>query len=743
MRLFRLVFPPTFAAILLAALTAASLAATPSDRAATDEVQVRLISASSQVAPGQTMLVALEQKIAPHWHTYWKNPGDSGQPTSIEWKLPPGAAGSDILWPAPKRFDVGPITNYGYEDRVLLLTEIRLPQSLTPGTTTTVGADATWLVCREECIPQQAALSLSLPVGAAPKPSTENGALAAARAALPGPAPFAAAARLEGRDLIVSWPSAGKSGSAPAKELRQALFLPEAWGRIQHAAKPQLDRDGQQWRLRMPVGDEPAPPGKPLDGLLLIDDQAWAVSLPVTGSVNLGGGTSSANTTNAADTKNASPPPATATAANRGVGGDVAEADRLGLWAAIGLALVGGLILNLMPCVFPVLAIKALGFLHGSASTHRRQGLAYAAGVLAAFAALGAVLLALRGAGSGVGWGFQFQSPLFVLLLAWLMFVLGLSLAGLLSVGAGFAGIGQGLTEKPGLTGSFFTGVLATVVATPCTAPFMGAAMAYALAQPAVELMAVFLALGLGLALPYLALAWWPALQRRMPRPGPWMDVLKQALAFPMFAAAIWLVWVIAQQAGPMGVLVALAGMGLLALAAWIRTVSRHATPRWQRTGAGAALAAVVAAAALVPTLGNVAVEDVAARGGGSGSTSGPSAGADHEPYSPERLAQLRAQGRPVFVNLTASWCITCLVNERVALSTDEVRNAFVREGVTYLKGDWTRQDPRITELLKQHERSGVPLYLFYPAGTGSDAQVLPQLLTPGIVTAALRGGAA
>nr|WP_297380664.1 protein-disulfide reductase DsbD domain-containing protein [uncultured Roseateles sp.] len=738
MRLFRLAIVPAFAAITLAALTSASLAAPPSDRAATDEVQVRLISDSTQVAPGQTLLLALEQKIAPHWHTYWKNPGDSGQPTSIEWKLPQGATASDILWPAPKRFDVGPITNYGYEDRVVLLTEIRLPQGLTPGSTATIGAEATWLVCREECIPQQATLSLSLPVGTGPKPSPEKGSLVAARAALPGPAPFAAAARLEGRDLIVSWPAAG-AGGASAREVRQALFLPEAWGRIQHAAKPQLARDGQQWRLRMPVGDEPASAGKPLDGLLLIDGQAWAVSLPVSGSLDAGGGTAPANTASTAK----SPAATTTTTPGAATGATGAvEADGLGLWAAMGLALIGGLILNLMPCVFPVLAIKALGFLHGSASTHRRQGLAYTAGVLAAFAALGAVLLALRGAGTGVGWGFQFQSPLFVLLLAWLMFVLGLSLAGLLSIGAGFAGVGQGLAEKPGLTGSFFTGVLATVVATPCTAPFMGAAMAYALAQPAVELMAVFLALGLGLALPYLALAWWPALQRRMPRPGPWMDLLKQALAFPMFAAAIWLVWVIAQQAGPMGVLVALAGMGLLALAAWIRTVSRHATPRWQWTGAGAALATVVAAAALVPTLGTVAGENVA-RVGGSGSTSGPSASADHEPYSPERLAQLRAQGKPVFVNLTASWCITCLVNERVALSTDEVREAFVREGVTYLKGDWTRQDPRITELLKQHDRSGVPLYLFYPAGTGSDAQVLPQLLTPGIVTTALRGGAA
>ncbi|TXD74132.1 thiol:disulfide interchange protein, partial [Mitsuaria sp. TWR114] len=554
MRLFRLAIAPVLAAITLATFTSASLAAPPSDRAATDEVQVRLISDSTQVAPGQTLLLALEQKIAPHWHTYWKNPGDSGQPTSIEWKLPQGATASDILWPAPKRFDVGPITNYGYEDRVVLLTEIRLPQGLTPGSTAMIGADATWLVCREECIPQQATLSLSLPVGTGPKPSPEKGTLVAARAALPGPAPFAATARLEGRDLIVNWPAAG-AGGASAREVRQALFLPEAWGRIQHAAKPQLARDGQQWRLRMPVGDEPASAGKPLDGLLLIDGQAWAVSLPVSGSLDAGGGTAPANTASTAK----SPAATTTTTPGAATGATGAvEADGLGLWAAMGLALIGGLILNLMPCVFPVLAIKALGFLHGSASTHRRQGLAYTAGVLVAFAALGAMLLALRGAGTGVGWGFQFQSPLFVLLLAWLMFVLGLSLAGLLSIGAGFAGVGQGLAEKPGLSGSFFTGVLATVVATPCTAPFMGAAMAYALAQPAVELMAVFLALGLGLALPYLALAWWPALQRRMPRPGPWMDLLKQALAFPMFAAAIWLVWVIAQQAGPMGVLVAL-----------------------------------------------------------------------------------------------------------------------------------------------------------------------------------------
>lgn len=709
------------AATTLAALTtfgtAMANAQLPPDHAATDEVQVRLISASSQVAPGQTLLLALEQRIAPHWHTYWKNPGDSGQPTSIEWSLPEGATAGEILWPAPKRFDVGPITNYGYEDKVLLLTQVRLPQDLTPGTTATVSAQATWLVCREECIPQQAGLSLSLPVGTKETASTDAPALFSARAGLPGKLPFQAAARLEGRELVVTWPASAVT------DVKQALFMPQDWGRIQHAARPQLDRMGDDWRLRVPVGDEPAKAGKPLEGLLLVDGKAWEVSLPVTGALTAPTSTAVPTTTPAS--------PTLVSPSSRDAG--------IGLLSAMGLALIGGLILNLMPCVFPVLAIKALGFLHGNAGEHRRQGLAYTAGVLMAFAALGGVLLALRSAGGSVGWGFQFHSPLFVLLLAWLMFVLGLSLAGQLQIGAGFAGVGQGLASKPGLAGSFFTGVLATVVATPCTAPFMGAAMAYALAQPAVELMAVFLSLGLGLALPYLALAWWPALQRRMPRPGVWMDVLKQALAFPMFAAAIWLVWVIAQQAGPMGVLVALAGMGLLALAAWIRSVSRNATSRWRWTGAGAAIASLAAAAALLPTLTAVGGE-----GSPSATTSGSSlraASVDQEPYSPERLAQLRAQGKPVFVNLTASWCITCLVNERVALSTDEVRDAFEKQGVTYLKGDWTRQDPRITDLLKQHDRSGVPLYLFYPAGTGSDAQVLPQLLTPGIVTTALRAG--
>lgn len=731
------------AVIALPVLPAVAQTAAASDRSATDEVQVRLISASSQVAPGQTVLLALEQRIAPHWHTYWRNPGDSGQPTSIEWSLPPGATAGDILWPAPKRFDVGPITNYGYEDQTLLLTEVRLPQALTPGTPVTVKADAAWLICRESCIPQQATLTLVLPVGAVDKPSAEAPKLSTARAALPGPAPFSASARIDGQTMTLTWPATGTA------EIKNALFLPNDWGRIQHAAKPELDRQGAEWRLRLPLGEQPAAAGQTLAGLLQVDGQSWQLSVPVSGAAAAPTGGKSATST-AAD----------AAAPSTAASGD---ADSVGLWTAMGLALIGGLILNLMPCVFPVLAIKALGFLQGSPREHRRQGLAYTAGVLVAFAALGGVLLALRGAGDSVGWGFQFHSPLFVLLLAWLMFVLGLSLAGTLQIGTGFAGVGQGLASRAGLSGSFFTGVLATVVATPCTAPFMGAAMAYALAQPAPQLMAVFLALGLGLALPYLALSWWPALQRRMPRPGVWMDVLKQALAFPMFGAAIWLVWVLAQQAGPHGVLLALVGMGLLALAAWLRSVSRLASTPMRWAGGSAAVGAVLAAAAMLPMATEASLAGTDGLSGGSpneqlnATSGGSSAGAAtatgarggaegtqaaFEPYSPERLAQLREQGKPVFVNLTASWCITCLVNERVALSTGEVKDAFTAQGITYLKGDWTRQDPRITALLKEHRRSGVPLYLFYPAGSGSRVQVLPQLLTPGIVTSALQAGA-
>jgi thiol:disulfide interchange protein DsbD len=408
----------------------------------------------------------------------------------------------------------------------------------------------------------------------------------------------------------------------------------------------------------------------------------------------------------------------------------------LSLLAAIGLALAGGLILNLMPCVLPVLSIKALalvGHAEASPGVVRRHGLAYTAGVLACFAGLAGLLLALRAGGAHIGWGFQLQSPLVVTGLAYVLFALGLSLSGLLVIGAGLTGLGQGFASRSGYTGSFFTGALATVAATPCTAPFMGAAVGYALTQPPAAALAVFQALGCGLALPFLALSLVPAWRRRLPRPGPWMARLSQALAFPLYASVAWLVWVVSRQAGSDGVALVLAGLLLIAFGAWLRHATRFAGLRWRRAATGIALASVAAAIALVP---------LAAAGPPPARDPGAAAGVRWEPFSRARLTELRAQGKPVFVNFTAAWCITCLVNERVALRSPAVAEAFARHGVVYLKADWTSRSAEIAAVLGTFGRSGVPLYVVYPARAGRpvapEPRVLPQILSEGTVIEAI-----
>jgi thiol:disulfide interchange protein DsbD len=382
----------------------------------------------------------------------------------------------------------------------------------------------------------------------------------------------------------------------------------------------------------------------------------------------------------------------------------------------LGLAFLGGLILNLMPCVFPVLALKVVGLAGAARGKARWQGVAYTAGVLMAFAALGAALLAARTAGTAAGWGFQFQSPVFVAAMAWLLFAVGLNLSGVYGIGTGLTHTGHGLAARPGQLGSFFTGLLTVVVATPCTAPFMGVAIAAGLAAPPAVTMLVFLAMGLGLAAPFAVLTAVPGLWRVAPKPGRWMEVLRQALAFPMYGASAWLVWVVSQEAGPSGVLGTAAGLVLLGFAGWVLGITQGGADRGRRIGQSAAVAALLAALAVLSGIAT-------APGMASSMTE---AGA--EPFSAARLATLRAEGRPVFVNMTAAWCVTCLVNERVAISSDAVRRAFADRHVTYLKGDWTRQDPQITEYLRENGRDGVPLYMYYPA-RGQPA-VLPQILT-------------
>ncbi|MBL8275181.1 MAG: thioredoxin family protein [Pelomonas sp.] len=666
-----------------------ALAAPP--EAATEHVQARLVSSQATVAPGQRFTVALEQNIKAHWHTYWLNPGDSGQATTLDWQ---GAQAGPIQWPTPSIQAIGPIVNYGYEGRPALLMELTVPADAKPGARFQPTAEVRWLVCKDVCIPEQVTLGLDLPVAAAAQPGPDAAQVEEWRAAIPKPAPFAVKLSAAPQGVRLAGPTAG---------VTKAYFFADTWGAVAHSAPQPLKAEAGGWVLDIPAGDEPLAAGKPLSGVIALTtaagEQAWTISAPMPEGAGKGPGPADLST------------PAAETAAPA-----AAPESDLGLAPALALALLGGLILNLMPCVFPVLSIKALALVNQG--NHKGEGLAYTAGVLASFAVLAGVLIALRAGGQQVGWGFQFHSPVFVLVVSYLLFVVGLNLSGLFEVGGSFTGIGSGLAARQGLAGSFFTGVLAAVVATPCTAPFMGAALAFALSQPAIVMLAVFLALGLGLALPFLVLAFWPAAQRWLPRPGAWMDTFKQFLAFPMYAAVVWLLWVLAQQAGPDGVALALGGLVLIAFALWVRRAGRGVL-------AGGAMAVSLAlAVGMAWWIKPAPVADVRAESA-------------VEAYSAERLADLRAQNKPVFVNLTAAWCISCLVNERVALSRPEVHDAFAKAGVTYLKGDWTREDPKITAVLKAHGRSGVPLYLYYAPGA-AEAQVLPQILTPGLVIEAV-----
>jgi thiol:disulfide interchange protein DsbD len=422
------------------------------------------------------------------------------------------------------------------------------------------------------------------------------------------------------------------------------------------------------------------------------------------------------------------------------------------------LAFLGGVILNLMPCVFPILALKAVGLTGMARGNARWQAFAYTAGVLTAFGGLGAALLVARSAGTAAGWGFQFQSPVFVTAIAWLLFGVGLNLSGVYELGAGLARAGHGLAARgvvlersggergktrpfafrvtqtfggPALgdhaLGSFFTGLLAVLVATPCTAPFMGVAIAAGLAAPSRVTMAVFLVMGLGLAAPYALLAIVPSIWRLAPRPGRWMEVLRQSLAFPMYAASAWLVWVLSQEAGPPGVLAAVAGLVLLGFAGWVLGITQTGSDRSRRIGQTATAVGLLAAVTILSGITPAFNKSVAATEGGA------------EPFSAARLASLRAEGQPVFVNMTAAWCVTCLLNERVAIGTDAVRRAFAEHHVAYLKGDWTRQDPQISEYLHENGRDGVPLYVYYPPHGAPS--VLPQILTENAVLRELQRG--
>jgi thiol:disulfide interchange protein DsbD len=723
--------------VLIGALAASpSVLAASGNVVATDNVKARLVSEVSAVAPGQPFWVSLELTIRDGWHTYWRNPGDSGQATSLAWRLPPGFTAGDIVWTTPHRFEIPPLVNYGYARHAMHLVKITPPADLKVGAEATLAAKASWLVCSDVCIPEDANLELQLPVqGHAATDAADAPLFTAARAEVPTAAPAPASAHVEGGQLIIEL---GQGWGTTLGQIRSLAFFPYDDGGIEYAAPQVLKRSSDHIELDMKLGDRP-PTGGTIDGVLIATEQSGAESSAVPLEI--------AAPLAPAKGAPAGEPGSRAARSQTGVGAAAADlstaagAQPHSVGYLLLLAVLGGLILNLMPCVFPVLSIKALGLVE-QAKKHpgevRAKGIMFALGVIASMLCLAGALLALRAGGEQIGWGFQLQSPVFVTLLMYLLFAVGLNLSGVFEFGGGFAGVGDRLTRGDGYLASFFAGVLTTLVATPCTAPYMTVAVGAALTQSAGIALAIFAALGLGLALPYLVLSFAPVARRVMPKPGAWMDTIKQVFAFPIYASAAWLLWVLAAQTSAAGLGAALAGAILIALAAWAYQKSKSGG----KAGRAAALATAVLAAALAIAL-PLPFAGPAASPAGAGGKSAAS-GDGWQPYDPAEVAKLTAAGRPVLVNFTASWCLTCLVNERHAFSDDSVRKTFADRHVVLMKGDWTNRDPVITRALAAFGRAGVPLYVVYNGKPDSPGPVvLPQLLTPAIVADAFADSSA
>ena len=694
MRARRSILPLSILVLCVLSLLNTTLWAAPT--ATAPHLTVQLVVPPAQIFPGQSFTAGLYFKLDPGWHVYWINAGDSGEPPSIKWALPAGITADAIEFPAPKRLPLGPLMDYGYEKEVLFPIPMRVAADFKPSRpTVTLGGKVNWLVCREVCIPGKAQLSVDrTTLAKAPIAAAEIDAdaqlLARFKDTLPQPLPVADAAKFHasgnGFELAVETGSPEKT----------AAFFPFEQNVLANAAPQRVKTLENGVALTLTKDEDLHTVPDRLHGLLVLGDgRAYEIR------------------------------------ATPGALAASSLAQPSGMLRIVLLAFVGGAILNLMPCVFPVLFIKGLALVQSSSEERRKlrlHGLVYTLGILASFWLVVAVLLALRGAGHNLGWGFQFQSPSFVALIALLLFFLGLSLAGQFEIGLTLTSAGSGLAAKSGYAGSFFTGVLAVIVATPCTAPFMGAAIGYALSNSALVSFAVFTALALGLAAPYLLLAFNPAWTRLLPRPGAWMEILKQAVSIPIFGTVIWLVWVYTQTTGPDALVDLLVAFLLLAVAGWI-------LGRWPaRAGAAAAAVLVVMLAAALPV---TAVRRVAAA---PNAATARVTDTQWAPFTPELVAKYREKGRPVFVDFTASWCLSCQVNERVVLNRADVQERLKTSGVALVRADWTRHDEVIAQTLTSLGRNGVPTYALYPADPQAPAVLLPEVLTPGIIFSALDG---
>ena len=675
----------------------------------TAHVEAELVPEKTALVPGGALTVALRLAMERGWHTYWRNPGESGLPTTLAWKLSDGLAAGPIQWPAPSALPVGPLVNYGYEGEVLLLTDIAVPAGLASGTVS-LGARADWLVCKEICIPEGADLSLMLPVGAQAAPDARWAEpIARTRAAMPRPLQgwsVAATGRGDEIDLVLT-PDAG------AGDPGEIRFFPYSEGKIEPSAPQTLVRDGAKLKLTLPVSSQPVGEFTRVAGVLSASrgfgggEQTATIDAALAGSVAAG---------------KAKPAVAAEPIAFDTSGGT------LSFGVALVFAFLGGILLNLMPCVFPVLSLKVFGFAvhRSSAGALRAHALAFAGGVIGSFGLLAALLIGLRAGGAQLGWGFQLQSPAVVAGLAVLFFVLALNLSGLFEVGQLLPSSLSTWSARNAYANDALSGVLAVVIASPCSAPFMGVAVGYALAQSALWTLAVFGALGLGMSLPYVLLAFFPGWRRRLPRPGPWMVRLKQLLAFPLYGTVVWLAWVLGAQLDNDAVARLGAALLLIALALWAWQASRAGgSSIWRWAALGSLVAAIVVGAPVgFSPAGEASVKTAAGARG------------PWQDYAPERVAQLNGAGRPVFVDFTAAWCVTCQVNKRLVLNADAVQRAFAEHGVALLRADWTRRDAAIGRALAALGRSGVPVYVLYRPGR--EPLLFPEVLSQSAIIDAL-----
>ncbi len=700
MRLLRFIVAFSFllAATLPASAQVGAPAPQPQDTKAAftaDHLRVELLVPGAKLYTGaQGNQAGLYFKMQPGWHVYWQNAGDAGEPPAIDWTLPKGLTAGPLQFPAPTRLPVGPLMDYGYENEVLFPFKLNAAPSAKTGPGD-LRAHVTWLVCSSVCIPGKADLELTRPIARGPAPPT------------PEPQLF--------QQFLSRLPQ-----PLPASD--RAVFQPTPNGFRLAVTTGQRESRAQFFPSDQTVVDNPSPQKltPTAQGLLLTLKKDANISgnpSHLNGVLELSGGRSY---------QIAAVPGAVAAPA------EPASAAGVSLFAFLrisALAFLGGLLLNLMPCVFPVLFLKGLALVNSGAEERHRlraHGFVYAAGILVSFWALVAVLLALRAAGSSIGWGFQFQSPIFLLLMAGLLFFLGLSLAGQFEIGLTLTSAGGSLAARQGYAGSFFTGVLAVIVATPCAAPFMGAAIGYALAAPATVAFAVFTALALGLAAPYVALTLQPAWTRILPRPGRWMQVVREIVSIPIFLTVIGLAWVLTRAYGADLLAAQLCIFLLLAVAGWF--LGHWPARRWATlVGTGIVLCAVAigfAAPAEMATAPMISQTSSLVQN-------------QWQPWSAAAVSQYTSQGRPVFVDFTASWCLSCQVNERIALDRPQVQQAFANANVALLRADWTRHDPAITQALAGLGRDSVPVYLLYPPGQAVP-QILPAVLTPGIVVDAV-----